>query len=305
MGLHVVTGAFGYTGKYIARELIAGGETVRTLTNSLHRGNPFGDAIEIHPLDFADEEGLVASLRGADVLYNTYWVRYDYRGGRRVFGYDLAVRNSRILFDCARRAGVGRIVHVSVANAERSEWAYFKGKVELEEALRGSGLSYAIVRPTVIFGGPENVLINNIAWMLRRFPVFGTFGRGEYRLNPVHVADVARICIDMGNAGRDLTVDAAGPEVFTYREMLRLMAKAMGLRRLIVPLPDAVALVVGKIVGAFLRDIVVTGHEIAGLRQELMYSESEPLGRVRFTEWLVAEAANLGRTYTNDLARRR
>ena len=306
MPLHVVTGAFGYTGRYIAKNLLSRGLRVRTLTNSLHRENPFGDAVEVRPIDFDDPQRLVESLRGASALYNTYWVRYDYRGGRRDFGYERAIANTRMLFDCARRAGVGRVVHVSVANASAdSEWGYFQGKARLETELRESGLSFAIVRPTVIFGGPENVLINNIAWLLRRFPVFGLFGRGDYRLTPVHVEDVAQICVGAAFGDPNVTLDAAGPETFTYRQMIHQMAQAMGLRRLIVALPDSVILLAGRALGVVLKDIVITGHEISGLRDELMYTGTEPLGATSFTDWLQTEAPTLGQQYTNDLTRRR
>ncbi|MDH3306884.1 MAG: NAD(P)H-binding protein [Acidimicrobiia bacterium] len=304
--LHVVTGAFGYTGRYIARNLLSRGLRVRTLTNSIHRANPFGNAVEVHPIDFDDHERLVESLRGASALYNTYWVRYDYRSGTRDFGYDLAVSNTRTLFDCARSAGVGRVVHVSVANASAdSAWGYFQGKARLEADLRGSGLPYSIVRPTVIFGGPENVLINNIAWLLRRLPVFGLFGRGDYRLTPVHVDDVAQICVDAALGDQNVTLDAVGPETFTYRQMIHEMTRAMGLRRLIVSLPESVTLLAGRAIGAVLKDIVITGHEISGLRDELMYTGTEPLGTKSFTDWLQTEAPTLGRRYTNDLTRRR
>jgi uncharacterized protein YbjT (DUF2867 family) len=304
--LHVVTGAFGYSGRHIAGELLRRGLRVRTLTNSVHRENPFGDAVEVHPIDFADRESLVESLRGAAALHNTYWVRYDYRGGSRGFGYDLAVRNSRILFECARRAAVERVVHLSVANAtEDSHWGYFRGKALLEKDLQDSGLSYAIVRPTVIFGGSENVLINNIAWLLRHLPLFGLFGRGDYRLTPVHADDLARICADAAAGAINETLNAVGPETFTYREMIHMMALAMGLRRLILPLPDSVALVAGRALGLFLKDVVVTRHEISGLREELMYTGTDPLGTTSFGDWLKSEAETLGRTYTNDLQRRR
>jgi NADH dehydrogenase len=260
----------------------------------------------VHPIRFDDPAALTESLRGADVLYNTYWVRYDRKEGSTVFGYDIAVENTRVLFECAAEAGVRRIVHVSVANASLdSDWGYFRGKALLEQELQASGLSHAIVRPTVIFGGPENVLINNIAWMLRRLPVFGVFGRGEARLTPIHVEDLARICADAAERDNDEVLDAVGPETFTYREMVEEMSRAMGIRRLILPIPDFVALAAGRVLGLFLGDIVITGHEISGLRGELMYTGTEPLGTTRFTGWLAAEAETLGRRYVNDLVRRR
>jgi len=304
--LHVVTGAFGYTGKYIATDLLARGARVRTLTNSLSRDDPFDGRVEVHTLDFEDRHSLIDSLRGAEALYNTYWVRYDHKSGAVDFGYSAAVDNTRVLFECAAAAGVRRVIHLSVANAsDDSDWGYFRGKALLEHDLRESGLAHTIVRPTIIYGGPENVLINNIAWMLRRIPVFGVFGRGNARLTPVHVADVARLCVDAAERVANETLDAVGPDTFTYKEMVRLMATAMGLRRAILPMPGIVCLWVGRLMGLVLRDIVITRHEIAGLQDELMFTGTEALGATHFHEWLEAEHGDLGRHYVNDLARRR
>ncbi len=303
--LHVVTGAFGYTGRYIATELLARGKRVRTLTNSLDRGNPFGDTIEIHPIHFNDPAALVESMRGAYALYNTYWVRYDHKKGAADFGYVKAVKNSRLLFECARKAGVRRLIHVSVSNARSySKWGYFQGKAILERELQASGLSYAIVRPTVIFGHPENVLINNIAWLLRHLPIFGMFGQGEARVTPIHVDDVAKICADAADRDENEIINAVGPDTFTYREMVKEMARAMKLRRLFLPIPDFVALGAGKILGLFLRDIIITQYEISGLREELMYTGTKPLGTTKFRDWLKSESNTLGRHFVNDLARR-
>jgi NADH dehydrogenase len=217
-----------------------------------------------------------------------------------------AVENSRILFGCARTAAVRRVVHLSVANArEDSDWGYFRGKALLEQELQASGLSYAIVRPTVIYGRPENVLINNIAELLRHLPVFAPFGRGEARLTPIHVDNLARVCVDAADRDRDEAVNAVGPDTFTYRVMVQEMAQAMGLRRPILPIPDFVALTVGKALGLFLKDIVMNRHEISGLRDESMYTGTEPLGTTRFGDWLETESDTLGRRYLNDLNRRR
>ena len=222
------------------------------------------------------------------------------------FGYTTAIENSRILFDCASKAGVRRVVHLSVANAsEDSDWGYFRGKALLEKELQASGVSHAIVRPTVIYGRPENVLINNIAWILRHSPVFGVFGRGEARLTPIHVDDLAHICIDAADRDLDETVNAVGPETFTYREMVEKMARAMGMRRLILPIPDFVALAVGKVLGLLLGDLLITRHEIAGLRNESMYTGTPPTGTIKFSDWLQLESDTLGRRYVNDLNRRR
>ncbi|HJM64848.1 MAG: epimerase [Roseibacillus sp.] len=301
--LHVVTGAFGYTGRSIAHRLLEKGIRVRTLTNAIGRDDPFDGGVEVHSLDFNDHTALVESLRGAEVLYNTYWVRYNHP--RRNFDHGIAVENSRRLFAAAAEAGVERIVHLSVAHPHKApDWTYFRGKVAVEELLHASNHSYAILRPTVLFGGGRNVLVNNIAWMLRKFPVFGVFGMGNYSIQPVHIKDVARVAVEQGEARENVTLDVTGPETFRYKEYIGLMAKSMGLRRLILPVPSIAGWLFGKFLGIFLQDLVITRAEIRGLKRGLMASDEEPLGVHRFSEWIAEHGSEFGKSYQNDLKER-
>ena len=303
-GLHVVTGAFGYTGRWIAHHLVEQGAEVRTLTNSVGRDDPFDGKVEVHRYDFDNHEKLVDSLRGTAVLYNTYWVRYTVSG--QGFGHALAVKNSKKLFLAAKEAGVGKIVHLSVANPTKApDWAYFRGKVIVENFLKKTGLSYSIVRPTVLYGHRQDVLVNNIAWMLRRFPLFGMFGDGKYPVQPIYADDVANICINQGQLSENTVVDAAGPETFEYREFLQILSDAMVRRTVLIPIPDLLTLMVGQLMGLFLQDIVITEAEIRGLRQGLTASSEEPLGTTSFREWAEENGANLGRKYRNDIKTRR
>src|SRR5664279_6338430 len=202
--LHVVTGAFGYSGKYIAARLWQAGHRVRTLTNSVDRPNPFSGRVEARPFHFMDKAKLVESLRGVSVFYNTYWVRFNHGD----FSHSTAVDNTLKLFAACKEAGVGRVVHVSITNpSEASPLEYFSGKARLERALVESGLPHAILRPTVLFG-KEDILINNIAWCLRRFPVFGVFGDGQYRLQPIYVDDLAALAVKHGSEGPNTIIDA-------------------------------------------------------------------------------------------------
>ncbi len=299
--LHVVTGAFGYSGKYIAKRLLAAGCRVRTLTNSIQRRNPFGRAVEARPYDFARPDDLARSLEGAASLVNTYWVRFDHRD----FTHAEAVRNTERLFEAARRAGVPRVVHVSITNPSAdSPLPYFRGKARLEAALRDSGLSFAILRPTVLFGR-EDILVNNIAWMLRRFPAFGVFGDGEYRLQPIYVDDLAALAVAHAQAPADVVVDAIGPETFTYRELVRTIGRAIGCERPVIGIPPALGLMMSRLVGLFVRDVVVTREEIAGLMDNLLVTASPPAGRTAFSAWVLQHRDALGRTYASELARRR
>jgi len=299
--LHVVTGAFGYSGRHIAARLLDEGRRVRTLTNSPGRPHPFGDRIEVRPLAFADPAGLAASLEGTDVLFNTYWVRFNHAD----FSFRQAVENTRALFAAARRAGVRRIVHVSITNpSEESDLEYFRGKAVLERELRESGLSHAILRPAVLFGD-DDILINNIAWALRHLPAFGVFGDGKYRLQPIHVEDFAELALTHGRGSSDVVIDAIGPETFTFRELVREIARCIGVRRPIVSVPPGLGYLAGRWLGRLVGDVVLTRDEIEGLMRGLLVTDSPPAGRTRLTEWARAQRSTLGRRYATELGRRR
>lgn len=300
-GTHVVTGVFGYSGKYIARRLIAGGLPVATLTNSPGRPSDLGVAIRSMPLQFDDVASLARSLEGAEVLYNTYWVRFDHR----LFNHQAAVENTLALFEAARRAGVRRIVHVSITNpSAESTLPYFSGKARLERALRESGISYSILRPAVLFG-PEDILINNIAWALRTFPLFGLFGDGSYRLRPIHVDDLAALAVAQSKGNDNSVVDAVGPESFTYRELVAMIGRAIGRERPMLSLPPWAGYAVGTLVGLWKRDVVITKEEIAGLMAGLLDTAGPATGKTSLSAWARENAATLGRTYASELRRRR
>ena len=252
--MDVVTGAFSFTGRFIAEELLARGRTVRTLTRRPHPHDPLAARIESSPLQFEDGAALEEALRGVDVLYNTYWIRLP-RGGET---FELAVENTRRLLRAAEAAGVRRVVQVSVTNPSAdSPLPYFRGKAEVEQAVRESSLGSAIVRPTLVFG-PNDILVNNIAWVLRRLPFFLVARDGRYRVQPVSVEDTARLAVDAGEREDEVVVDAAGPETYTFEELVRLVAAAVGVRRRIVHAPDAVVLGLGALVGLLRRDVLLS-----------------------------------------------
>lgn len=295
-----VTGAFGYSGRYIAQRLLADGHEVMTLTNSLQRANPFGEKVRVSPFNFDRPELLAQSLRGTEVLINTYWVRFDHKR----FTHDEAVANTRVLFGAAREAGVRRIVHVSITNPDiHSDLPYFRGKAELEQSLRSSGLSYCILRPTVLFG-KEDVLINNIAWALRRLPVYGVFGDGNYRLQPIYVDDLAAAAVAQAAQSADEIVEAIGPETFTYRELIQMIAGKLGLQRAVIGVPPAVGYWVCRLIGAMVRDVVITREEIRGLMANRLAVTAPPLGNTKLSEWVEENKRTLGRHYTSEMLRR-
>ena len=299
--LDVVTGAFSYSGAAIARELRAAGRRVRTLTGHPERA-PAGTDIDVRPLDFADPAGLTESLRGAHTLYNTYWVRF----ARGRVDHDAAVANSRVLFGAAARAGVRRIVHVSITNPSLSSpYPYFRGKAEVEQSLAGTGVPCAIARPAILFGG-DGVLVNNIAWLLRRVPVFAVGGRGDYRVRGIHVDDLARLCVHL-SASREtdtpVIIDAVGPQSLTFRELVDAVRAAVGSRAVIVNVPGPVVLGLSRVLGAALRDTLLTGDEYRAMADGLADSAAPATGDTVFTDWVAAHGAELGRNYANELDR--
>lgn len=297
--LNVVTGAFGFTGKYIARRLLSMGKRVKTLTAHPSRPNPFGDQVSVAPFNFDKPVELEKSLRGAATLYNTYWVRFSHRH----VTFDKAIENTKTLITAAEDAGISRIVHVSITNAsEESSLPYFRGKGLLENAVIHSSLSYAIIRPAVIFGA-EDILINNIAWFLRRFPVFAVFSSGEYRLQPVFVEDVAEIAVTAGHHDEDIIVDAVGPEIYTFDELVQLIASKFESKAKIIHLRPGLALFLSRLVGYMVNDVVVTRDEVRGLMSNLLVSESPPTGRTRLSDWLGYNAASVGARYASELDR--
>jgi NADH dehydrogenase len=297
--VHAVTGAFGYSGRYIAARLLAEGHEVITLTNSVCV-NPFGSRVRPFPLAFDEPEKLAQSLAGVDVLYNTYWVRFNHLW----FTHTEAVANTLVLFEAARRAGVRRVIHVSITNpSEDSPLEYFSGKAKLERVLQQSGLEYSILRPTVLFGR-EDILINNIAWALRRFPFFAVFGDGTYRLQPIYVEDLAALAVAEGKQAGHNIINAIGPETFTYESLVKAVGEAIGRKRRIVHVSPGLGYAASRIIGWFVRDIFITREEIKGLMDGLLYVDAPPAGNTRLTDWMGTNAESLGRTYANELARR-
>ena len=297
---HAVTGAFGYTGRYIAQRLLQRGVHIHALTNSVKRVNSLGKQVKVYPFNFDQPELLTNSLRGVKVLYNTYWVRFNHK----LFTHEDAVANTEVLFESAKRAGVERLVHISITNPSvESPLEYFSCKAKLETALIRSGMSYAILRPAVIFGA-EDILINNIAWMLRKFPVMGVFGDGQYRLQPIYVEDLADLAVREGSSRENITVDAIGPETFSYKQLVKTIGEIIGKKRPIVRVGPGFGYWIARVLGWIVGDVILTRGEIEGLMTELLYTESSAVGTTCLTEWIRQNRDQIGRKYSHELKRR-
>jgi uncharacterized protein YbjT (DUF2867 family) len=297
-GLDVVTGAFSYSGAAIAKALLASGRSVRTVTgHPERRGDRSG--IDVHPLDFDDQLGLVDSLRGATTLYNTYWVRFAHRQ----IDHDLAVANSRTLFLAAKRAGVQRIVHISITNPSiESPFPYFRGKALVERALAESEVSYAVLRPAILFGG-DGVLINNIAWLLRHLPVFGVGGDGNYRVRGIHVDDLAQLCLKVSGQTDDSVTDAVGPERPTFNELVTSIRDTVGARSRIVHVPGGLVPVLSSFLGLALHDVLLTRDEYQAMATGLADTDGPSTGSTHLSAWMSECREDLGNQYANELSR--
>jgi NADH dehydrogenase len=297
--MDLVTGAFGYTGSFIADRLLARGRQVRTLTRRPPDGHPLGTRIEAVPLRFDKEGSLIVALRGVDTLYNTFWRRFPRPG----VGFADIVAQSELLIAAASTAGVRRIVHFSVSNAsDDAPTSYFRAKAQVEQIVRASGISYAILRPTLLYG-PGDILLSNLAWTLRRVPVFGIPGAGDYPVQPVLVSDVAELAVRLAETADDVTITAAGPETYRFADLVRLIRDRIRVPARIVGVPPLLALVGSRVIGRIVHDIVLTRDEITELMAGLLVSAEPPTCPTPLSEWLETQAKTIGRRYSSELAR--
>ena len=292
-----VTGAFSYSGKYITQRLLERGEEVITLTGHPNRPDPFDGRVKTYPLDF-DESGMTLSLQGVDVLVNTYWVRFDKGENTQ----PRAVENTKKLVNAAKAAGVKRIVHISIANPSAdSHLPYYCGKAANEKAVIESGLEYAILRPTVLVGGGEDILINNIAFLQRRLPVFFIPGDGSYGIQPVHIEDLADLAVEGVYSSENYIIDAVGPDSYTFKDLVKLVGETIGTKRPLISVPPRLALLASQFLSLFVKDVILTSEEVDGLMSNLLVSKEPARGKTRFDEWLVNNKDKVGTKYASEL----
>jgi NADH dehydrogenase len=297
--MRVVTGSFGYIGKYITRELLDRGYEVKTITTHPEKPNPFGEQVKASSYHFGNPDKLMQNLEGCEILFNTYWIRFNYRQ----WSFEKALENTKILFDCAKNAGVRKIVQISVTNpSEDDPLPYYKGKALQEKELRKLGVDYTVIRPTLVFG-IEDILVNNIAWTIRKFPVIPVFGSGDYKIQPVCAEDLATIAVDASRSDGSLTIDAIGPEIFSYKEFLELIARELKRTVAFIHTSPTLGILLGNMIGLFVRDVVLTKDELRGLMANKLTSKQDPNGTISFSDWLQDNKHAIGTKYTSELNR--
>jgi NADH dehydrogenase len=295
----VVTGAFGYIGRYIARQLVESDRRVKTITTHVDKPNPFGTNVKAYPYDFEYPDRLIQTLQGTDTLYNTYWIRFEH-GGQT---FAQAVANTKILFDCASKAGIKKIVHISVTNASvDSPLPYYAGKGQQELLLQKLGTAYSIIRPTLVFGD-EDILVNNIAWLIRKFPIFPIMGDGSYNMQPIFAEDLAKIAVESSRGESSSLIDAVGPETLSYLEFVETISRAIGRNVKFFNVSPEVGIFLGRLIGIFVRDVILTGNELRGLMSELLTSRQRPNGSKNFSDWIKTNHHDVGKAYSSELNR--
>jgi uncharacterized protein YbjT (DUF2867 family) len=213
------------------------------------------------------------------------------------------VAQSRVLFRAAADAGVRRIVHISITHPSAdSPYPYFRGKAAVEQALADLGLPHTVLRPAVLFGG-SGVLINNIAWLLRRMPVFAVGGTGEYRLRPIHVDDLARLCVRAADSARTEVIDAVGPDRPTFLDLVRHIRDAVGSHSRVVRVPGSLIPPAARVLGLALRDTLLTAEEYQSMAEGLADTEGPATGEISLLQWITDHKGTLGRSYANELNR--
>lgn len=297
---YVVAGGTGFTGTYIVRNLISDDENrIVVLSSHPSRNHEFGRRIKVDPYNFDQYDEMVDSFKGADCFINTYWVRLNFKSS----SFREAVRNSKKLVDACLEAGVKRMVHISVANPSHDyPYEYYRGKMEVEDYIDRSGLSYAILRPTLLFGD-EEILVNNITWLIRKYGFFFIFGNGNYSVTPVFVDDVAKEAVRQSLLDENVTEDVVGPETYTFEEIVRFISQETGNRTTIYHLSPFFMAPVCRLLSLLRRDTVVTPEELKVVIDNKLYSDAIPLGETRFSAWVRENREKFGKEYHSEVER--
>lgn len=225
-----ITGAHSFTGRYVAEILLGKGASIVNLTNHPNRNwKIHSPRITDHQLLF-QKEHLVNTLKGCDALVQTYWVRFDDTLG---ISRETVTQNSKLLIDCAREAGVKKVVFTShTQTSVDSPFPYIREKAKVEKYLKESGLGWGIVKPCAIFGRTpeESIMINNMCYLIKRFPFFPLPGDGNYYFQFVHAQDMAELIVGCLQSDKNYEIDAVGPDKVSFKAIVEHCAKTFGTR---------------------------------------------------------------------------
>ena len=205
--------------------------------------------------------------------------------------------------EAAARAGVERLVWTSITNpGQDPDLSYFVGKGVVEQLVRGSGLSFAILRPACFFGG-GGILIDNVAWAARRLPFVPIPDGPPYRIRPIHVEDYADLVPEATASGDDYTIDAVGPERLEFGDLVREVAEAGGSWARALRLPMKVCRLSYAVAGRILGETVLSDDKLTGLVRNRLDSKAESTGRTSLVDWVRTANQELGRRFLREPSR--
>jgi NADH dehydrogenase len=238
-----LTGATGFVGRCLSRELVENNFEVRCLVRSGSEHKVINrDAVEVATGDVLERESLYAGMKDCDVVINLVGIiREDKK--RNITFQNLHCLATKNCVDVAAELGIRRFLQMSaLGTRENTASRYHQTKYWAEEYLRESNLLYTIFRPTIIFGA-EDKSINYFAEMMKKLPFFPVFGDGNYRLAPVSVKTVAEAFTQSINnpETHHQTFEIQGPETYTYNELLETIAEKVNRKPRLLHLPVPVA----------------------------------------------------------------
>ena len=274
-----VLGGTGFLGRRLVRRLAAEGATLRIAVRSPDRARSVLPAavlehVTLFRADVHDQASVAVAVAGADAVVNAVSAYVEKPGATFESVHE---QGARMLAQEAAAAGVARLVLVSGIGADpesRSPYIRARGRGEL--AVREAFPRATVVRPGAMFG-PGDALFGTLAQIVRLLPVVPLIGGGRTRLQPVYVEDVAegivRMLADRGTAGQ--TYELAGPGVYTLRELVGFALRLMDKRRLLVPVPFAVAEIQARLF-EFLPSPPLTTGQVDLLRADNLASGALP-----------------------------
>ena len=301
-----LSGAWSYSGRHVAGELLRRGYRVVSLTGrAVPHPDPFGGTVKRIPYDFGPG-ALERLLRGVDVLACAYWIRHDRRPVEHRgpwVSHSTAVTRSGRIIDAAMAAGVSRLVWTSIANPGLDpDLSYYAGKAAVERRVRDSGLPYAILRPACFFGR-GGILVENIVWAARRLPLFPIPAGPRYRIRPIHVGDYAAAVADAVASGDILVRDVVGPDRVEFDDLVDFAARLTGGRARVVRLPLAACAALYRTASLAMRETILTSDELKGLSRNRLDSAAAPVGGTGLREWLRDHVDTVGLRFVREPAR--
>jgi uncharacterized protein YbjT (DUF2867 family) len=277
--LVTVFGGTGFLGRRIVRRLLGRGFTVRVAARHPKRVQAVFRPDEPAPLavaaDVHDDVAVAAALVGAQGAVNA--VSLYVETGRASFDA-VHVDGAARLAKCAREVGVERLVHVSGIGADPESTApYIRARGRGEFAVLQAFGAATLVRPAVMFG-PDDAFLTRLVTLVWTLPIYPMFGRGQTRLQPVYVDDVAEAIarvLDRSDGADRPCYELGGPRIYTYQELLQSIANEMGTRVRTVPMPFAVWQALAR-VAEFLPGAPLTRNQIALMRRDNIASDDMP-----------------------------